>query len=153
MTLTQLSPTHLPALYDICNTTDPWAERSIKEHNEFFSSCGGWVIKHKDKVVGYIVLMNHRPYMDIAVHCSVLPEYHGKWMTKSIYKHVFNHIFEELKVPRCSSWRIGELSNKTFLDRLGFKAEGTIRKGFITSDGIWHDVYLYGMLPEERRWK
>jgi len=152
MTLQQLTANHYPTLYDICNITDSWIRRSIKEHNDFFSSCSGWVVKHKSKVIGYIILMNHIPYMDIAVHCSVLPEFHGKWMTKKIYKTVFNYIFEELWLPRCTSWLIDGYSNPTFLSRLGFVHEGTTRKGYIKEDRFVN-VHNYGMLSEDRRWR
>lgn len=152
MTLVTLQPTHYPVLYDITKVTDIWVARTPQEHNEFFSKCSGWVVEHKGKVVGYIILMNHIPYMDIHIHCSVLPEYQSKWMTRKIYATVFNTIFKELLLPRCTSYIIDGYSHPTFLSRLGFKQEGTVRKGYIVGDK-WCDVHLYSMLAEEQRWK
>ena len=152
MTLQPLSPTHYPDLYAIGNITDTWTRRTTQEFIDEFSSYGGWAVIHKDKVIGYIILSGHIPYFDVAVHCSVLPEYHSKWMTRTIYKTVFNHVFDELKLPRCSSWLFEGYSNPTFLERLGFKHEGTRRNGYMVGTKLV-DVQSYGMLPDERRWK
>ena len=152
MTLTQLSPKHYPALYDITNVTDTWVKRTVPEHIDFFSQCSGWVIEHQSKVVGYIILMNYVPTVDVTIHCSVLPAYQSKWMTKGIYKTVFNHIFDTLKVNRCTSYLIDGYSNPTFLDRLGFKQEGVLRRAYPINNSV-KDIILYGMLPDERRWK
>lgn len=152
MTIEPLHPTHLPTLYDITMITDTWVTRTIPEFMDTFSRYGGWAIKHNNIVVGYIALMNHIPNRDIVIHCSVLPEYHTKWLTKSIYTTVFNYIFDELKVARCSSWTIEKFKNGNFLERLGFTHEGTVRKGFAIN-GKLVDLFGYGMLPDERRWK
>lgn len=152
MHLEPLSPKHYPDLHAICNITDKWTHRTTKEFLDEFSEYGGWAVMDKTRVAGYIILSGHIPYFDVAVHCSVLPEYHSKWMTRNIYKTVFNHVFVELKLPRCSSWLFDGYSNPTFLERLGFKKEGVRRSGYIINDK-WVDVQMYGMLPEERRWK
>lgn len=152
MILTKLSPIHYKDLFEVTKVTDSWAKRTYEEFCTEFSQYGGWVVIDKDTAIGYIILSGHIPYFDVAVHCSVLPKYHSKWVTRKIYKTVFNHIFNELKLPRCSSWSFDGYSNPTFLERLGFKKEGVRRSGYIIKDE-WVDVQMYGMLPNERRWK
>lgn len=152
MNLIKLHKDHFRTLYDVSLITDTWSKKTFEEFATQFSASMGWSVVHKGDIIGYIVLMNHNPYMDVHIHCSVLPEYQSKWMTKGIYKQVFNYIFEELWLPRCTSWIIKGYSNPTFLSRLGFKKEGTMRNGYIIGEK-WCDVDYYGMLPDERRWK
>jgi RimJ/RimL family protein N-acetyltransferase len=152
MTLETLHPRHLPALYDVSSTVDFWANRTISEFMDAFSKYDGWAIVKDNKAVGYIVLCNHTPYLDIMIHCSVLPEYKSVWLTRKIYAQVFNHIFRTLNLPRCTSWAVAGSDGDSFLPRLGFQKEGTIRKG-IFFNGQFHNVNTYSMLPEEQRWR
>jgi RimJ/RimL family protein N-acetyltransferase len=152
MQLEQLAAHHLPALRDISSQTDEWLEYSDAEFYEVFSQFAGWAILHDGLVIGYIVLSDYKPYRDLSVHCSVLPEYRTKWLTKGIYKTVFNTIFDGFQLPRCTSWTFGSMGGSQFLERLGFKYEGTVRNSYIFK-GEWIDTHLYGMLPNERKFK
>ena len=149
MRLEQLTPQHLPAVRSISIITDDWLEYTDDEFFAVFSQFTGWAIIHEGLVVGYIVLSDYKPYRDVSVHVSVLPEYHRRWLTRSIYNEVFGFIFEYLRVPRCSSWTFGSMGAPEFLKRLGFKYEGTVRSSYIHR-GEWIDTHLFGMLPNER---
>ena len=149
MQLEQLAAHHLPALRDISSQTDEWLEYSDAEFYEVFSQFAGWAILHDGLVIGYLVLSDYKPYRDVAVHVSVLPQYHKRWLTKGIYKEVFGFIFEFLNVPRCTSWTFGTMGAPDFLKKLGFKHEGTIRSSYVHK-GVWIDTHLFGMLPNER---
>ena len=149
MKLEQLQAHHLPALRDISKITDEWLEYTDEEFYQVFSQFAGWAIEHEGLIVGYIVLSDYKPFRDISVHCSVLPEYHRRWLTKGIYKTVFDTIFLGFQLPRCSSWTFGDMGGRKFLERLGFKYEGTVRSSYIFN-GEWIDTHIYGMLPNER---
>lgn len=152
MTLEPLHPTHLPTLYDVSKAVDFWSDRTISEFIDTFSQYDGWAVVRDTTPIGYIVLCNHIPYSDIMIHCSVLPEFKTRWLTKHIYAQVFNKIFREYNLPRCTSWAVVGSDGDNFLPRLGFQKEGTIRKGIFFNGGF-HNVNTYSMLPEEQRWK
>jgi hypothetical protein len=68
-----------------------------------------------------------------------------RWLTRPILRALLNYPFGQLKLARCTSVtprKSGE--PREFLERLGFKREGVLRRGF----GDDHAV-VYGLLREE----
>jgi len=66
-----------------------------------------------------------------------------------VVRAVFDYIFIQLGCARCTSiTKKGNKRTRAFLEDLGFKHEGTLRRGF---DGA-QDALLYGLLAEECRY-
>jgi len=152
MKLETLSHKHFPALFHITQQTEPHLDLDRNTSDRLFGQREGFVLlNNADKVVGHITLSDYAVRLDVVIHCSVLPEYQKRWLTKSIYKQVFDHVFEELECVRASGFAVCGLTDLTFHERLGFKLEGVYRKGLRIKD-TYYDLYRYGMLKDERRW-
>lgn len=73
-----------------------------------------------------------------------------RWATRATLRTLFKYPFDQLKVERVTATTAK--SNKKarkMLEKLGFKLEGVLRKGY---DGK-RDAVVYGMLKEECRWR
>ena len=152
-TLVPLQPHLYPEVYKIHSVTDTWAQLTIPDFIAHMSQCEGWVIYYNQSPVGYVVFNNLCPNHCVDVHASVLPEFHGKWLSKRIYKQIINFPFEFLQVKRLQTFLVEGYGNPTFLSRFGFKKEGTMRQSHQLPDGTLVDSSVYSMLPNERRWK
>lgn len=61
------------------------------------------------------------------------------------FNAVFGYVFDELKVARVTGLLKGKnATSKSFVEHIGFKLEGVMRKSF-TDD----DLHIYGFLAEE----
>jgi RimJ/RimL family protein N-acetyltransferase len=92
-----------------------------------------------------IVISEYRGH-DCQISCAT--ETSVAWRP-SVIATVFEYIFTQLGCARCTS--ITKKTNKrtrAFLEGLGFKLEGRLRRGF---DGT-QDALLYGLLAEECRY-
>lgn len=153
MALVLMDSKHYADLYRISQITDTWVKHTRESSDKYFSTCFGWVLVHGNDIVGYIVFSNYQPELDISIHASVLPQFRGRWLTKGIYKTVFNHAFDLLKCKRVTSWRVHDYTDPNWLPRLGFVEEGVARHAFVDPNGVPKNVTMYSMLPDERRWK
>ncbi len=143
---------HNARLMEIYKITEPWVEFHRAKFDAWFAGREGFVLVSScGKIVGAITFTNYQPNSDITIHCSVLPEYQKRWLTKSIYKQVFDVPFVKLGLERCSGFIIDGCTPRGFHERLGFKYEGTLRRS-IRVQGEYRDVHLYGMTKDERRW-
>ena len=102
------------------------------------------ILDDEDKFQGGVIFSEYRGY-DCQISCaSETPmAFRG-----SVCNAVFEYIFHQLGCKRCTS--LTRKSNKRargFLEALGFRLEGRIRKGF---DGV-KDALIYGLLAEECR--
>jgi hypothetical protein len=71
-----------------------------------------------------------------------------KWASKQSLKWFFQYPFEQLDLLRVTALTSSSnLNTQAMLERLGFKQEGVIRKGY----GI-DDALVYGLLREECKW-
>ena len=142
---------HNACLIEIAKVSEPW----IKWHRALFDASlagrEGFVVVSGGKIAGCITFSDYNPDADITIHCSIHPEYHKRWLTKTIYKQVFDFPFVTLGLKRCSGYIISGCTPIGFHERLGFKEEG-IRRQAVVINGTPRDIYLYGMLESERRW-
>lgn len=153
MKLIPLEYHHYGELMEVAKLAEPWMFIHRASFDSIMSGREGFVlIDAAGSVQGAVTFSDYRPADDIIVHCSVHPEYHRRWLTKEIYRQVFDYVFVTLELHRCSGFRIdGTGTPETFHERLGFKLEGVVRQG-VRVQGERRDIYLYGMLKDERRW-
>lgn len=153
ITLVPLQPVLYREIYSVSCVTDVWFKPTIHQFVEYLSACEGWAITAYDKVIGYCLFTNHKPNHSIDGHISVLPAYQGKWLSRRIYKQMFGFPFDFLKVPKLNTYLVEGYANPSFVERLGFIKEGTVRLGHALPSGDLADMSIWGMLSNERRWK
>lgn len=143
---------HNVELFELAKVTEPWWHFHRAQFDNVFVSREGFVLVANDgTLAGCIVVSDYHPGVDAVVHCSVHPKYQKRWLTRKIYKEVFDFVFETLDLVRCSGYVIDGLTPQGFHERLGFKYVGRLRQ-FVTVDDKKHDFIWYDMLKEERRW-
>lgn len=152
MNIIPIEHKHYPELFNIIQITEPYISLDRNTSDRLFSQREGFVLTNKyNKVVGHITVSDYSVKHDIVVHCSVIPEYQKKWLTRSIYKKVFDYVFNDLECVRASGFAVEGLNDLSFHERLGFSWEGCYRKGFRIHDK-YYNLHRYGMLANERRW-
>lgn len=143
---------HNAELFEVMKISEPWANYHRAQFDAVMQKREGFVlVDNEGKIAGCIVISDFYPGIDAMVHCSVLPKYHRRWLTRSIYKQVFDYIFETLGLDRCSGYIVDGMTPRWFHERLGFKYVGCQRKLFPVN-GVKKDVFIFDMLKEERRW-
>jgi len=154
MRIDTLRHEHYGALYEVSKKADPpMPFPSFVEFEGFMKGAEGFVIVRNDgKLCGCLYFTRYVPLVDILIHAFVDRDFKGRWLTRAMIKEVFDYPFESLFLPRISAYCIPGYTADTrnFLEGLGFKHEGTIRKGARTQ-GRYYDVFMYGLLKEERR--
>jgi RimJ/RimL family protein N-acetyltransferase len=152
MKLEQLEHKHFKELFEVIKLSEPIYDLDRNTSDRLFSQREGFVlINNNDKVIGHITLDNYTPRLDIMVHCGVIPEYQKRWLTKSIYRQVFDKVFIDLECVRASGYAIEGLNDLSFHERLGFRLEGISKMAFRHFDK-YYNVRSYGMMNHERRW-
>ncbi|MFZ4856135.1 MAG: GNAT family N-acetyltransferase [Desulfuromonadaceae bacterium] len=153
MYLVPLEYRHHAELMEVVKIAEPWMYIHRAAFDAILGGREGFVlVDAAGRIKGAITYSDYRPGVDVIVHCTVHPDCHRKWLTKKIYTQVFDHVFVTLGLHRCSGHRVsGTLTPDTFHERLGFVHEGTIRQG-ARIQGELQDVFIYGMLKEDRRW-
>ena len=152
MKLEELQHRHFPYLFEVISLSEPLFDLDRNTSDRLFSQREGFVlVTNKGDIVGHITYDSYTPRLDAMIHCGVIPQYQKKWLTKSIYKQVFDRIFIDLECVRASGYAVEGLNDLTFHERLGFKLEGIVRNGFRHFDK-YYNLRIYGMLKDERRW-
>lgn len=153
--LEEMRPDHYPALYEILREHDPTFDAdSYDQFVCIFNGLSGWTVMKGGKVIGMIALSHHTPGHNIMVHFFVDPECRGRWVTRSILRTLFGHIFGTLGLVRATTLLVvgfNDESLRKVTEHLGFTAEGKTRKG-IKIKGQFMDVITFGMLREECKW-
>lgn len=111
----------------------------------YFGPCVTMGFVSGDELLGGCVFNNYRHPNIEATIATVSP----RWCSRTILNGIFHYPFRQLGCARVTA--ITEVMNqpvRAFLCRLGFREEGTLRKGF--PGGI--DAVVHGMLAEECRW-
>lgn len=95
------------------------------------------------RIVGGVYFFGHRPNADLEVCVAVKP---GITLSKASIRQALTYPFKELSVPRLTA-QIPAAKTAIIGQalRLGFRIEGTKRKG----DGQGGDVIVLGLLPSE----
>lgn len=155
-TIETLRSDHLPALYPLHARAVPHAagvsyEAFTEAHNPLF----GWIVRNGGPgMVGCLTLTHVLPGFSAVLHGFVLPEHHGGWLSRAILRRVSESVFGGLGLQRLSSYALEGVTDQAaaFLERIGFRREGTIRRGHALPCGNFADLHLYGLLREECRW-
>jgi len=154
MNLEPLTERHYPEIYKIALSSEPWTTGMIFEQfRGVMQGREGYVLIHRDMVIGCISFSDYQPMCNVLIHCVVDTKYQKRWATKGILKQLFEYAYDTMDLPRMSAISIVGYSDKAceFLERLGFKPEGVIRKGVRLPDGLF-DLKMFGMLKEECKW-
>ena len=99
---------------------------------EFFRDAELWPIARDGKYVG-MILIHQAPTGQVLIHIGVLPEWQGRWVTKSMLK-----AYPHWK-PQCPVYAMVGKSNRpteNLVRKLGFKYH---------SDAPEHHVYVKGV--------
>ena len=152
MKLLPLEHKHFPDLFKVMSVTEAWLDLDRNTSDRLFSQREGFVVvNNKNEIVGHITFSDYIVKLEVTIHCSILPEYHKRWLTRSIYKECFDYVFNELECVRASGFAIEGINDLTFHQRLGFSWEGCYRMGFRHWDK-YYNLHRYGMLSHERKW-
>lgn len=154
MRLETLETKHLPALHKIHMKAEKFLSTDYEGFCRTMGARQGFVVvTARGEVVGCISFSSLTPGVDVVIHCTVDPDYHGRWARKSFYKTVFDYAFGTLGVERVSAYAFDGINDRVaqFLLNIGFKHEGTIRKATKNGDEFC-DGLIFGLLKEERRW-
>ena len=90
-----------------------------------------------DNGIAIVCFANHLKNIDIELTIVGF----GKWANRTMLKHVFNFIFNELKCGRCTvSVKLDNTKSLKMVDKLGFKKEGYLRV---------IDANIYSLLKSE----
>lgn len=102
------------------------------------------VVNSKGEFCAGVIVDN---YMRIDCRMSVAAETFAVWRPH-VLRAIFHYVFVQLGCVRCTATtRKTNMKARAFLEGLGFKLEGNLRKGF---DGV-KDALIYGLLAEECR--
>lgn len=126
---------------------------SFHDFMEIMKKRTGFTICDGEIPVGCILYENIIKGHNANIHCFIDPEYHGRWLNRTILKHVFDYVFNDHDVHRITSIQ-NDLTNKNAEELilwLGFKTEGIIRQGYKFRDSLYN-LKIYGLLKEERRY-
>lgn len=82
---------------------------------------------------------------DIQISCAADSR---RWLTRGAIQAIFKYPFVQLGVDRLTSCvPYKNAHTRRFIESLGFKVEGIMRRGFHGDDCV-----IYGMLKEECKW-
>lgn len=116
------------------------------DHNGFGDCTTIGVIRH-GKLIGGVVYNTYRPQIgDVMVHFAFDSP---MWATREVLASVCHYPFVQLGCQRVSAIvRRKNKRSRLFVEKaIGFRLEGTVRKGFGDDDAM-----IYGVLRRECRW-
>jgi RimJ/RimL family protein N-acetyltransferase len=149
-----LTPRFYRPVFEVARVCEPYSTTDVfDQYRQKLIQMEGWVFTNDSRVFGFGLISDYVPRLDATLHCSVMPDYRGKWIDRNLLKTVFGYLFIELGLPRVSGFHVPGLSDAAgrFQGKLGFKVEGCKRKGVLVGD-VYHNVVWVGMLREECRW-
>jgi RimJ/RimL family protein N-acetyltransferase len=121
-----------------------WVHRQIPHMPTGFEDMAALSVWHEGEIRGAVIYHEYRGN-DIQMSCAATSK---KWLTKSVLRALFYYPFLQLKCDRVTAFVPKNNSGtRKFLESVGFKEEGNMRRGFITDDCI-----VYGMLKDECKW-
>ncbi len=142
-------------LFEVSKKSEPFAKYLIyDQYAEVMRKQEGFTVRNTEgDIVGSVTFSDFIPTVDMVLHTTILPKYHGWWLTRKMLKQIFSFPFVYLDLPRLSSYSIGGLTDVGgyTLERVGFTCEG-VRRNLAKLNGSYHDLVLYGMMREDCRW-
>lgn len=124
-----------------------WVRQRVPHIIHGFGACASIGVERNGVLIAGVVYHEYRPgYGSLLM--SVAAEPKSRWLTRHNLEAFFRYPFVQLGCQRVGSAvaRKNKVS-RSFVEKLGFKYEGCIRKGFGTDDAM-----LYGLLESECRW-
>lgn len=113
-------------------------------HVSSFKDMAAIGVERDGVLVGGVVYHEFRGN-DVQMSCAATSR---RWLKEGFLRALFAYPFAQLGCDRVSSFAPkGNTHTRRFLEKLGFKEEGNMRRGFVGDDCI-----LYGMLREECKW-
>lgn len=127
---------------------------SFDEHQEWFKKTISNINKHllifelNEKAQGFISFQSMQSEKVAKWGFYLAPDA-PKGTGKYLGKKALNFAFGSLLLDKvCAEVIDGNSRSKKFHKTLGFKAEGVLRQQYFNG-GIYHDIYLYGLLSGE----
>lgn len=101
------------------------------------------VVDSQYNPVAGVVFYNHQPlFRTIEIACAANTH---RWLTRSLIRGIMAYPFDQMKVRRVTALTARDnVDTRRFLEKFGFKLEGTARMGFGDQDAM-----LYGLLDTE----
>lgn len=156
MQIEELGKEHFGALYDVVLRNEPFAPQLIQtrlHYDAAMQGVEGFVLLDADRLVGAVTFNKLIPLTDICLHAVIEKQYRLRWMTREIARRIAHYAFEELQLPRMSSYGIRDVTPQAeqALIKYGFRCEGVRERAILMPDG-YHDIVMYGLLKERCRW-
>lgn len=139
---------------DYISEYNPLRQRSKAEEESKYDKLGpdekGFFIEKKDgNKVGFIEHTAVRGYFEIGY--ALIPSERGKGYCTEAVQIMVDYLFLSKSIVRIQAGtHVENRASQKILERIGFKREGTERKGMFVM-GKWTDLYIYSILREE--WK
>lgn len=154
MTMKQLHDAYFPALYAIMKLSP--ADAAGQTYGQFYRAMKertGFIIIDRERIVGAVTFSDLVEGSDVVIHALIHPDYHNRWITKSMCKIILHYPFSVLKATRISAPICVNFHPEAakLVERLGFVEEGVLRKR-LPVNGELYDIKLFGMLHEDLRW-
>lgn len=97
------------------------------------------------RLLGAVVYTDYNGYN---MHASIAVEPQSNWANRRVLKALFSYPFKDNNCIRLTALCAKRnKASRSMVERMGFKYEGNMRRGFETDDLI-----AYGMLKEECPW-
>lgn len=120
-----------------------WVADNIP-HVSHFKDMAAIGVERNGELIGGVVYHEFRGN-DIQMSCAAA---NPRWLKRGFLNALFAYPFLQLGCDRVSSFAPKKnMHTRRFLEKLGFKEEGNMRRGFKNDDCI-----LYGMLKEDCKW-
>jgi RimJ/RimL family protein N-acetyltransferase len=123
-----------------------WVYRQLDEKYTNLTNCTGvGIADHNKRLIAGVVYSHYDGEHDIMM--TVAASTH-RWLSRNILYALFAYPFLDLNCTRVTA--VTAKKNKKarkFLEGLGFKLEGRLRRKYGKTDGL-----IYGMLKQECKW-
>jgi RimJ/RimL family protein N-acetyltransferase len=120
------------------------AQRIPHMHGLPFAACTAIGVESRDgRPLGGVVFTEWRPALrSLEMACaSETP----RWLTRSIVREILTYPFRQLNCVRVTAITARrDKRTRGFVEKLGFRCEGIVRKGLLSDDAV-----LYGLLKDE----
>lgn len=112
-----------------------------------FGSCHVTAVVDEDNGDKLAALVVYSRFSGRDMEMSIV-SWHPKWCSAKVLRILFHYPFEFAKCARVTATTRERATNvRRFLERIGFRQEGVVRKCYVDNDGVF-----YGMLREECKW-
>ena len=130
-------------IYNQADRVAKWVGERVDE--QYFAGAEAIGLEKDGKLIAGVVF-NMYTGPSISMHVAAEPGTY--WLTKDFLWRCFAYPFLQLRCNRVTGLtKADNIQAQKFIEHLGFKHEGIIRRGW--ADGT--DVVLYGMLKDECR--